>query len=161
MILLWPESKFYLFCFFCLCVQGGVHEEYLRAGVAWQGEQSTDPSRCHRSILVKNTVRAHTGWDREAHWEGGNVVFLLYLNKVLNKVRLKFRRSVLSTLFLQKLREKQKTVRESHGANMEQMKMWRDLEQLMECKKQCFVRAQSQASIGQVIQEGGEDRLVL
>ncbi|XP_051277959.1 intraflagellar transport protein 81 homolog isoform X1 [Dicentrarchus labrax] len=60
-----------------------------------------------------------------------------------------------------KLREKQKMVRESHGANMEQMKLWRDLEQLMECKKQCFIRAQSQASIGQVIQEGGEDRLVL
>nr|XP_046242207.1 intraflagellar transport protein 81 homolog isoform X1 [Scatophagus argus] len=60
-----------------------------------------------------------------------------------------------------KLREKQKMVRESHGANMEQMKMWRDLEQLMECKRQCFIRAQSQASIGQVIQEGGEDRLVL
>ncbi|XP_073322461.1 intraflagellar transport protein 81 homolog [Pagrus major] len=60
-----------------------------------------------------------------------------------------------------KLREKQKMVRESHGANMEQMKMWSDLEQLMECKRQCFIRAQSQASIGQVIQEGGEDRLVL
>lgn len=52
-------------------------------------------------------------------------------------------------------------VRENHSANMEQVKMWRDLEQLMECKKQCFIRAQSQASIGQVIQEGGEDRLVL
>ncbi|XP_071778342.1 intraflagellar transport protein 81 homolog [Centroberyx gerrardi] len=60
-----------------------------------------------------------------------------------------------------KLREKQKAVRENHGANMKQMKMWRDLEQLMECKRQCFIRAQSQASIGQVIQEGGEDRLVL
>lgn len=60
-----------------------------------------------------------------------------------------------------KLREKQKMVRENHSANMEQVKMWRDLEQLMECKKQCFIRAQSQASIGQVIQEGGEDRLVL
>uniref|UniRef100_UPI0037E727C5 intraflagellar transport protein 81 homolog n=1 Tax=Semicossyphus pulcher TaxID=241346 RepID=UPI0037E727C5 len=60
-----------------------------------------------------------------------------------------------------KLREKQKIVREGHAANMEQMTMWRDLEQLMECKRQCFIRAQSQASIGQVIQEGGEDRLVL
>ncbi|XP_026199751.1 intraflagellar transport protein 81 homolog [Anabas testudineus] len=60
-----------------------------------------------------------------------------------------------------KLREKQKMVRENHSDNMEQMKMWRDLEQLMECKRQCFIRAQSQASIGQVIQEGGEDRLVL
>uniref|UniRef100_A0A4W6G779 Intraflagellar transport protein 81 homolog n=1 Tax=Lates calcarifer TaxID=8187 RepID=A0A4W6G779_LATCA len=72
--------------------------------------------------------------------------------------------NLLITLFLcelQKLREKQKMVRESHSDNMEQMKMWQDLEQLMECKKQCFIRAQSQASIGQVIQEGGEDRLVL
>ncbi|CAJ1068326.1 intraflagellar transport protein 81 homolog [Xyrichtys novacula] len=60
-----------------------------------------------------------------------------------------------------KLREKQKIVRESHADNMEQMKLWHDLEQLMECKRQCYIRAQSQASIGQVIQEGGEDRLVL
>ncbi|KAM4576996.1 intraflagellar transport protein 81 homolog [Odontesthes bonariensis] len=60
-----------------------------------------------------------------------------------------------------KLREEQKMVRESHSANMEQMKMWRDLEQLMECKKQCFIKAQNQVSIGQIIQEGGEDRLVL
>lgn len=62
---------------------------------------------------------------------------------------------------LQKLREQQKMVRENHNANMEQMKMWRDLERLLECKKQCLIRAQSRASIGQVIQEGGEDRLVL
>lgn len=70
----------------------------------------------------------------------------------------------LITLFLcglQKLREKQKMVRESHAANMEQMTMWCDLEQLMVCKKQCFIRAQSQASVGQVIQEEGKDRLVL
>ncbi|TMS03280.1 Intraflagellar transport protein 81-like protein [Larimichthys crocea] len=60
-----------------------------------------------------------------------------------------------------KLREKQKMVRESHAANMEQMTMWCDLEQLMVCKKQCFIRAQSQASVGQVIQEEGKDRLVL
>uniref|UniRef100_A0A2I3GQ00 Intraflagellar transport protein 81 homolog n=1 Tax=Nomascus leucogenys TaxID=61853 RepID=A0A2I3GQ00_NOMLE len=60
-----------------------------------------------------------------------------------------------------KLREKQKFVRESHGPNMKQAKMWRDLEQLMECKKQCFLKQQSQTSIGQVIQEGGEDRLIL
>ncbi|XP_077811077.1 intraflagellar transport protein 81 homolog isoform X20 [Macaca mulatta] len=60
-----------------------------------------------------------------------------------------------------KLREKQKVVRESHGPNMKQAKMWRDLQQLMECKKQCFLKQQSQTSIGQVIQEGGEDRLIL
>ncbi|XP_033618339.1 intraflagellar transport protein 81 homolog isoform X3 [Fukomys damarensis] len=60
-----------------------------------------------------------------------------------------------------KLREKQKAVRESHGPNMKQAKMWRDLEKLMECKKQCFLKQQSQTCIGQVIQEGGEDRLIL
>lgn len=52
-------------------------------------------------------------------------------------------------------------VRENHSHNMEQMKMWRDLELLIDCKKQCFIKAQNQASIGKVIQEGGEDRLVL
>ena len=61
----------------------------------------------------------------------------------------------------QKLREKQKAVRESHGANMKQVKMWRDLEQLLDCKKQCFQRAQIQASTGQVVEEGAEDWLVL
>lgn len=60
-----------------------------------------------------------------------------------------------------KLREEQKVVRENHSANMEQMKLWLDLEKLMECKRQCFIKAQNQASIGQIIQEGGEDRLVL
>ncbi|MCJ8734768.1 hypothetical protein PDJAM_G00239110 [Pangasius djambal] len=60
-----------------------------------------------------------------------------------------------------KLREEQKQVKESHGPNMKQVRMWKDLEQLLECKKQCNLRAQSQASIGQVIQESGEDRLVL
>ncbi|NXK85803.1 IFT81 protein, partial [Formicarius rufipectus] len=60
-----------------------------------------------------------------------------------------------------KLREKQKVVRESHGPNMMQLKMWRDFEQLMECKRECFQKQQNQAAIGQVIQEGGKDRLVL
>ncbi|KAM8961139.1 intraflagellar transport protein 81 homolog [Pelodytes ibericus] len=60
-----------------------------------------------------------------------------------------------------KLREKQRSVRESHGPNMKQVKMWRDFEQLMECKKLCFLKQQNQASVGQVIQEGGEDRLIL
>ncbi|XP_017322345.1 intraflagellar transport protein 81 homolog [Ictalurus punctatus] len=60
-----------------------------------------------------------------------------------------------------KLREEQKQVKESHGPNMKQVRMWKDLEQLLECKKQCNLRAQSQVSIGQVIQESGEDRLVL
>ncbi|XP_017571611.1 intraflagellar transport protein 81 homolog [Pygocentrus nattereri] len=60
-----------------------------------------------------------------------------------------------------KLREQQKQVKESHGPNMRQVRMWKDLEQLLECKKQCYLRAQSQTSIGQVIQDSGEDRLVL
>ncbi|CAM2103032.1 unnamed protein product [Caretta caretta] len=60
-----------------------------------------------------------------------------------------------------KLREKQKAVRESHGPNMKQAKMWQDFEQLMECKRECFLKQQNQTSVGQVIQEGGEDRLVL
>ncbi|XP_007433333.1 intraflagellar transport protein 81 homolog isoform X1 [Python bivittatus] len=60
-----------------------------------------------------------------------------------------------------KLREKQKAVRESHGPNLKQVKMWRDLQLLMECKKDCFLKQQNQTSVGQVIQEGGEDRLVL
>ncbi|XP_071428386.1 intraflagellar transport protein 81 homolog [Pithys albifrons albifrons] len=60
-----------------------------------------------------------------------------------------------------KLREKQKVVRDNHGPNMKQMKMWQDLEQLMECKRECFLKQQNQAAIGQVIREGGKDRLVL
>ncbi|NXT82736.1 IFT81 protein, partial [Zapornia atra] len=60
-----------------------------------------------------------------------------------------------------KLREKQKLVRESHGPNMKQIKMWQDFEQLMECKRECFLKQQNQTAIGQVIQEGGRDRLVL
>ncbi|OXB64120.1 hypothetical protein ASZ78_002050 [Callipepla squamata] len=60
-----------------------------------------------------------------------------------------------------KLREKQKAVRESHGPNMKQIKMWQDFEQLMECKRECFLKQQNQTAIGQVIQEAGKDRLVL
>lgn len=39
--------------------------------------------------------------------------------------------------------------------------MWQDFEQLMECKRECFLKQQNQAAIGQIIQEGGKDRLVL
>uniref|UniRef100_A0A3P9HQG5 Intraflagellar transport protein 81 homolog n=1 Tax=Oryzias latipes TaxID=8090 RepID=A0A3P9HQG5_ORYLA len=60
-----------------------------------------------------------------------------------------------------KLREEQKMVKENHGANMEQMKMWRDLEQLMECKARCFIKAQNQGSVGHVIQDEAKDMLVL
>ena len=38
------------------------------------------------------------------------------------------------------LREQQKTVRESHGPSMQQMKMWKDVERLLECKRQCLER---------------------
>ncbi|MBN3274772.1 IFT81 protein, partial [Polyodon spathula] len=77
-------------------------------------------------------------------------------------VREQYTRNILEQENLgKKLREKQKAVRESHGPNMKQMTMWCDLQQLMECKKQCYLKAQNQVSIGQVIQEGGEDRLVL
>uniref|UniRef100_A0A672I9H1 Intraflagellar transport protein 81 homolog n=1 Tax=Salarias fasciatus TaxID=181472 RepID=A0A672I9H1_SALFA len=62
---------------------------------------------------------------------------------------------------LQKLREEQKMVRESHAENMEQMELWRDLEKLMECKKKCLIEAQNQASVGQVIQDEGKDMLLL
>ncbi|XP_076860230.1 intraflagellar transport protein 81 homolog [Brachyhypopomus gauderio] len=60
-----------------------------------------------------------------------------------------------------KLREQQKQVRDGHAPNMRQVRMWKDLEQLLQCKKQCYLRAQSQASVGQLIQDGAEDRLVL
>ncbi|NXX78477.1 IFT81 protein, partial [Urocolius indicus] len=60
-----------------------------------------------------------------------------------------------------KLREKQKAVKESHEANMKQMKMWQDFEQLMECKKKCFLKQQNQTATDEVIQEEGKDRLVL
>ncbi|CAL1528609.1 unnamed protein product [Lymnaea stagnalis] len=36
------------------------------------------------------------------------------------------------------LRERQKMVKDNHEPNMKQMKMWKDLERLLECKKQCL-----------------------
>ncbi|KAK3094389.1 hypothetical protein FSP39_001105 [Pinctada imbricata] len=36
------------------------------------------------------------------------------------------------------LKEQQKTVREGHGPSMRQMKMWRDVERLLECKRRCM-----------------------
>uniref|UniRef100_A0A8C1ZEE7 Intraflagellar transport 81 homolog n=1 Tax=Cyprinus carpio TaxID=7962 RepID=A0A8C1ZEE7_CYPCA len=54
-----------------------------------------------------------------------------------------------------------KQVRENQEPNMRQMKMWKDLEMLLECKKQCYLKAQSQAPIGHVIQDVGKDMLVL
>ncbi|XP_051509708.1 intraflagellar transport protein 81 homolog [Myxocyprinus asiaticus] len=59
------------------------------------------------------------------------------------------------------LRQQLKQVRENQEPNMKQMKMWKDLEKLLECKKQCYLKAQSQAHIGHIIQEVGKDMLVL
>ncbi len=61
----------------------------------------------------------------------------------------------------QVLRQQVKQVRENQEPNMRQMKMWKDLETLLECKKQCYLKAQSQAPIGHVIQDVGKDMLVL
>lgn len=61
----------------------------------------------------------------------------------------------------QVLRQQVKQVRENQESNMKQMKMWKDLEKLLECKKQCYLKAQSQAPIGHVIQDVGKDMLVL
>lgn len=36
------------------------------------------------------------------------------------------------------LREQQKSVRENQQGSLEQMKMWRDVERLLECKRQCL-----------------------
>uniref|UniRef100_A0A2C9KUC5 Uncharacterized protein n=1 Tax=Biomphalaria glabrata TaxID=6526 RepID=A0A2C9KUC5_BIOGL len=36
------------------------------------------------------------------------------------------------------LREKQKMVKDNHEPNMKQMKLWKDLERLLICKKQCL-----------------------
>ncbi|KAK2156371.1 hypothetical protein LSH36_215g03007 [Paralvinella palmiformis] len=51
------------------------------------------------------------------------------------------------------LREKQKYVRENQPANMQQMKMWRDLERLMECKMRL---AQSRSSRAGSARAGGQ-----
>uniref|UniRef100_A0A8C1CHX3 Intraflagellar transport protein 81 homolog n=1 Tax=Cyprinus carpio carpio TaxID=630221 RepID=A0A8C1CHX3_CYPCA len=65
------------------------------------------------------------------------------------------------TVGLQVLRQQVKQVRENQEPNMRQMKMWKDLETLLECKKQCYLKAQSQAPIGHIIQDVGKDMLVL
>ncbi|KXJ17310.1 intraflagellar transport protein 81 homolog [Exaiptasia diaphana] len=62
------------------------------------------------------------------------------------------------------LREKQKAVRESHGPNMKQMKMWSDLTKLLECKKNCLLKKAGGESVSAVPAERGtvsEDVLVL
>ncbi|KAA0714307.1 Intraflagellar transport protein 81 -like protein [Triplophysa tibetana] len=59
------------------------------------------------------------------------------------------------------LRQQVKQVRENQESNMKQMKMWKDLEKLLECKKQCYLKAQNQTPIGHIIQDVGKDMLVL
>ncbi|XP_051965330.1 intraflagellar transport protein 81 homolog isoform X1 [Xyrauchen texanus] len=59
------------------------------------------------------------------------------------------------------LRQQVKQVRDNQEPNMKQMKMWKDLEKLFECKKQCYLKAQSQVPIGHIIQDVGKDMLVL
>ena len=41
------------------------------------------------------------------------------------------------------LRERQKMVRENHEPNIKQMKMWRDLERLLQCKVKCLEQISS------------------
>ncbi|XP_065056271.1 intraflagellar transport protein 81 homolog [Rhopilema esculentum] len=60
------------------------------------------------------------------------------------------------------LREKQKSVRDNHVPRMKQMKMWKDLAEIMRCKKECVLKdqnlgAQKPAVAGMEV----EDRLVL
>ena len=65
------------------------------------------------------------------------------------------------------LREQQKGVREGQTDALGQMKMWRDLERLLQCKQQCL--EQEAGRLGQGIASYGEappsvlenDRLVL
>ncbi|XP_077987747.1 intraflagellar transport protein 81 homolog [Glandiceps talaboti] len=60
------------------------------------------------------------------------------------------------------LREKQKAVRESHGPSMRQMKMWKDFQTLMDCKKQCLLKDPNQQDTSTMIRDDyGEDRLIL
>ncbi|XP_065840482.1 intraflagellar transport protein 81 homolog [Oscarella lobularis] len=60
------------------------------------------------------------------------------------------------------LREKQKAVRESHGPSMRQMKMWKDLEKLMQCKRECFAKQQEERRQEALAEQDIiEDRLVL
>ncbi|XP_033126976.1 intraflagellar transport protein 81 homolog [Anneissia japonica] len=62
------------------------------------------------------------------------------------------------------LREKQKAVKENHGPSMKQIRMWKDFQLLMECKKQCYLnKGKQKEDSATVIRDeyGQEDRLVL
>ncbi len=57
------------------------------------------------------------------------------------------------------LREKQKTVKDSQDGNMQQMKMWKDFERLMECKLQSNSGGGSISQGGSAVEDG--ERLIL
>jgi len=60
------------------------------------------------------------------------------------------------------LREKQKSVRDNHAPRIKQVKMWKDLAVIMQCKAACVLKDQnktSQRSAAGALEE--EDRLVL
>ncbi|XP_071798485.1 intraflagellar transport protein 81 homolog [Asterias amurensis] len=60
------------------------------------------------------------------------------------------------------LRDKQKSIKESHGPSMKQMKMWKDFQTLMECKRDCHLNI-GQADSSKMIRDEAnqEDRLIL
>lgn len=62
------------------------------------------------------------------------------------------------------LREKQQAVRGGHEDAMRQVRMWKDLRQLFQVKRECFVRGQQQRLHAQATEQAimaNEDRLVL
>ena len=85
----------------------------------------------------------------------------MYLIKLLFIYREQYSRKIQEQENLGKgLREKQKYVRENHGPSMRQMKMWKDLQMLMDCKMRCAEQnpGGDAGYAGNVVQE---DRLVL
>ncbi|XP_038049933.1 intraflagellar transport protein 81 homolog [Patiria miniata] len=61
------------------------------------------------------------------------------------------------------LRDKQKSIKESHGPNMRQMKMWKDFQTLMECKRDCHLNRGQVMDTSKMIRDevNQEDRLIL
>ncbi len=69
---------------------------------------------------------------------------------------------VIDLIILQSLRDKQKAIKESHGPSMKQMKMWKDFQTLMECKRDCHLNI-GQADSSKMLRDEAnqEDRLIL
>ncbi|XP_046854329.1 intraflagellar transport protein 81 homolog [Xenia sp. Carnegie-2017] len=59
------------------------------------------------------------------------------------------------------LREKQKNVRENHAPSIKQKKMWNDLAMLLECKRECLEKANSQSAVSSSAVNGEDDVLIL